>query len=210
MQKQYRCVCVCVCVCVRQKKKTNKQRARSMCVCLFVCLYVCVCVCQAERNANTHCYTLRTCLTVSSIRCATTLCYSALLLRLALLCLLLLRLRRRRRRRWRQRRRPGTNKTHSKFVSAQKFSASSLIVQRLATVSRVASANKKLGQRSRQRRQRQRRWQQRERRAAASVEGASKQVALSAAAGRERALLLFVSRGVASLCVRVCVCALAN
>lgn len=133
----------------------------------------------------------------------------------ALLCLLLLRLRRRRRRRWRQRRRPGTNKTHSKFVSAQKFSASSLIVQRLATVSRVASANKKLGQRSRQRRRqrRQRRWQQRERRAAASVEGASKQVALSAAAaaaGRERALLLFVSRGVASLCVRVCVCALAN
>lgn len=172
MQKQYQCMCVRACVCVWQKKKTNKQRARSVyaCVFLFVCLYV-----YAKQNATqTRTVILRTCLTVSSIRCAvlrfaTTPCASPCS---AVIVIAALRRRRRRRwRRWRQRRRPGTgtgtgrgtNKTHSKFVSAQKFSASSLIVQRLATVSRVASANKKLGQRSRQRRRqrRQRRWQQR-------------------------------------------------
>lgn len=60
--------------------------------------------------------------------------------------LLLLLLRRRRRRRSATRRGACTNKQN---VSALKFSASSLIVQRLATVSRDASANKKLGPRSR-------------------------------------------------------------
>lgn len=159
-----------MCVCGKKKKQINKERDLCMRVCF--CLYVCV---YAKQNATqTRTVILRTCLTVSSIRCAvlrfaTTPCASPCS---AVIVIAALRRRRRRRwRRWRQRRRPGTgtgtgrgtNKTHSKFVSAQKFSASSLIVQRLATVSRVASANKKLGQRSRQRRRqrRQRRWQQR-------------------------------------------------